>query len=156
MGQTNKLVDQTEKMGGHFLRYHPTNCRHVRGNSYASIEKKTLAHENTKHPKKLSWKKHSSFFRDFVSALQMNASLASYYLYNPLGCSPAQDASHHQDYDIFRIGDPYKPSFATVTGRGDNPNNPYDSISQITWIPPVQSIQKAFGDEIASSAKVPP
>ncbi len=27
----------------------------------------------------------------------------------------------HQDYYIFRSGDPYKPSFATVTGRGDNP-----------------------------------
>ena len=38
-----------------------------------------------------------------------------------LGCPPSQDASHHQDYYIFRIGDPYKPSFATVTGRGDNP-----------------------------------
>ena len=23
----------------------------------------------------------------------------------------------------FLVGDPYKPSFATVTGRGDNPNN---------------------------------
>ncbi len=22
----------------------------------------------------------------------------------------------------FLVGDPYKPSFATVTGRGDNPN----------------------------------
>ena len=35
-----------------------------------------------------------------------------------LGCPPAQDSSHHHDYYIFRIGDPYKPSFATVTGRG--------------------------------------
>ena len=40
-----------------------------------------------------------------------------------LGCPPSQDASHHQDYYIFRIGDPYKPSFATVTGRGDNPTD---------------------------------
>ena len=38
-----------------------------------------------------------------------------------LGCPPSQDASHHQDYYIFSIGDPYKPSFATDTGRGDNP-----------------------------------
>ena len=37
-----------------------------------------------------------------------------------LGCPPSQDASHHQDYYIFSR-DPYKPSFATVTGRGDNP-----------------------------------
>ena len=32
-----------------------------------------------------------------------------------MGCTPSQDASHHQDYDItFLVGDPYKPSFATV------------------------------------------
>ena len=31
--------------------------------------------------------------------------------------------SHHQDYEPFLVGDPYKPSFATVTGRGDNPNH---------------------------------
>ena len=24
---------------------------------------------------------------------------------------------------MFLVGDPYKPSFATVTGRGDNPND---------------------------------
>ena len=39
-----------------------------------------------------------------------------------LGCPPSQDTSHHQDYETFLVGDPYKPSFATVTGRGDNPN----------------------------------
>ena len=38
-----------------------------------------------------------------------------------LGCPPSQDASHHQDYEPFLVGDPSKPSFATVTGRGDNP-----------------------------------
>ena len=38
-----------------------------------------------------------------------------------LGCPPSQDASHHEDYEPFLVGDPYKPSFATVTGRGDNP-----------------------------------
>ncbi len=38
-----------------------------------------------------------------------------------LGCLPAQDASHHQDHDIL-LGDPYKPSFVTVTGRGDKPS----------------------------------
>ena len=43
----------------------------------------------------------------------------------PLGCSPSQDSSHHQDYEPFLVGDPYKPSFATVTGRGDNPRYPF-------------------------------
>ena len=35
---------------------------------------------------------------------------------------PPPSNSHHQDYYIFSR-DPYKPSFATVTGRGDNPNH---------------------------------
>ena len=39
-----------------------------------------------------------------------------------LGCPPSQDASHHQDYYIFSRGSRTKPSFATVTGRGDNPS----------------------------------
>ena len=38
-----------------------------------------------------------------------------------LGYPPAQDASHHPDYYIFRLGDPYQPSFATVTGTVNNP-----------------------------------
>ena len=44
---------------------------------------------------------------------------------NDLGCPPAQDASHHQDYHIFRFGDPkLKPSFATgILGGGTTPNN---------------------------------
>ena len=33
---------------------------------------------------------------------------------------PLQSDSHHQDHHIL-VGDPYKPSFATVTGKGDNP-----------------------------------
>ena len=37
-----------------------------------------------------------------------------------LGCPPSQDASDHQDYYIFSR-DSYKPSFATITGKGDNP-----------------------------------
>ena len=41
------------------------------------------------------------------------------------GVAPSQDASHHQDYEIFLVGDPelnlHLHSFATVTGRGDNP-----------------------------------
>ena len=35
---------------------------------------------------------------------------------------PTQDSSHHQDDIPFLVGNPYKPSFVTVTGRGDNPN----------------------------------
>ena len=35
-----------------------------------------------------------------------------------LGCPPSQDSSHHQDYYICRIGDPYKPSFPLLLGRG--------------------------------------
>ena len=35
---------------------------------------------------------------------------------------PLPSNRHHQDYCIlFLIGNPYKPSCATVTGRGDNP-----------------------------------
>ena len=36
---------------------------------------------------------------------------------------PPPSNSHHQDYYIFSR-DPYKPSFATITGRGDNPTYP--------------------------------
>ncbi len=43
-----------------------------------------------------------------------------------LGCPPSQDSSHHQDYYIFSRGSQPKPSFATVTGRGDNPT--YNSL----------------------------
>ena len=34
---------------------------------------------------------------------------------------PPPRNSHHQDYYIFSRGSRTKPSFATVTGRGDNP-----------------------------------
>ena len=40
---------------------------------------------------------------------------------------PAQDSSHLQDYEPFLVGDSYKPSFATVTGRGDNPKHSFVS-----------------------------
>ncbi len=36
--------------------------------------------------------------------------------WNTLGCPPSL-------INPFLVGDPYKPSFATVTGRGDNPRN---------------------------------
>ena len=38
-----------------------------------------------------------------------------------LGCPPSQQESPPGLWSIFRIGNPYKPSFATVTGKGDNP-----------------------------------
>ena len=44
-----------------------------------------------------------------------------------LGLPPSQDSSHHQDDITFLVGDPYKPSFATVTGRGVDP-------SYINWM----------------------
>ena len=37
-----------------------------------------------------------------------------------LGCPPAQYQSPPR-ITTFLLGNPYKPSFATVTGRGDNP-----------------------------------
>ncbi len=46
-----------------------------------------------------------------------------------LGCPPSQDASHHQDYYIFSRGSQPKPSFATVTGRGDNPTYHHHSTT---------------------------
>ena len=45
----------------------------------------------------------------------------SFPIFYTLGCPPSQDASDHQDYYVFFVGGAYKPGFATVTGRGDNP-----------------------------------
>ena len=39
-----------------------------------------------------------------------------------LGVAPSQDASDHQDDITFLVGDPYKPSFTTVTLRGPYPS----------------------------------
>ena len=39
--------------------------------------------------------------------------------YNSLGFPPAQEQSPARIV-MFLVGDPYKPSFATVTGRGDS------------------------------------
>ncbi len=36
---------------------------------------------------------------------------------------PLPSNSDHQDYFMFSIGDSYKPSFATTTGKGDNPTD---------------------------------
>ncbi len=41
-----------------------------------------------------------------------------------LGCPPAQDASHHQDYYIFRIGDPnLNPHLPLASWEGGQPKN---------------------------------
>ena len=34
---------------------------------------------------------------------------------------PLPSNSDHQDYEPCLVGDSYKPSFATITGKGDNP-----------------------------------
>ena len=51
---------------------------------------------------------------------------------NKLGCPPSQDAGSSPPglWNIFSRGSQPKPSFATVTGRGDNPN--YKSLT-VTW-----------------------
>ena len=54
-----------------------------------------------------------------------------YVRYN-LGVAPSQDASHHQDYEPVLIGNPYKPSFATVTGRGPHPR--YNAIASFSGV----------------------
>ena len=46
---------------------------------------------------------------------------------------PLPSNSDHQDYFMFSIGDSYKPSFATITGKGDNP------MACISWtFPPAK------------------
>ncbi len=50
----------------------------------------------------------------------------AYRSMNKLGCPPSQVASDHQDDISCLVGDSelnYKPSFATITGKGDNPMN---------------------------------
>ena len=37
--------------------------------------------------------------------------------------APLPSTGDHQGYSMFTVGDSYKPSFATITGRGDNPSN---------------------------------
>ena len=59
--------------------------------------------------------------RRFASSFRLFHKLVATLCYI-LGCPPAQDSSHHKDYCIFSRGSQPKPSFATVTGRGDNPS----------------------------------
>ena len=93
---------------------------------------------NSSHRKMDGWNTMVSFwdelfagafavsFRDGISLQncpsgQISHQLLRLFVLWSLGCPPSQDSSHHQDYETFLVGDPYKPSFATVTGRGDNP-----------------------------------
>ena len=50
-----------------------------------------------------------------------------------LGVAPSQDASDHQDDITFLVGDPYKPSFPTVTGRGPYPSY-IDEFRLFFWV----------------------
>ena len=49
-----------------------------------------------------------------------------------LDLPPTQDSSDHQDDITFLVGNPYKPSFATVTGWGVDPR---DTSTQILVFP---------------------
>ncbi len=69
---------------------------------------------------KLFWYKGLMLFGSCKGWLSYYGSIMRY----DLGCPPAQDSSHHQDYYIFSRGSQPKPSFAT--GRGDNPR--YDAL----------------------------
>ena len=60
----------------------------------------------------------ASFSTESPWAMEKNNGLFIGYI---LGVAPSQDSSHHQDYEPFLVGDPYKPSFPTVTGRGPHP-----------------------------------
>ena len=46
-----------------------------------------------------------------------------------LDVAPSQDASDHQDFVTFSVGDPYKPSYTTVTVRGPYPT--YEILKKI-------------------------
>ena len=47
------------------------------------------------------------------------------HVWDKLDLPPTQDASHHQVDITFLVGNPYKPSFATVTGWGVDPRDKY-------------------------------
>ena len=40
---------------------------------------------------------------------------------------PRPSNSHHQVFVILLAGEPYKPSFASITGRGCNARDKYDA-----------------------------
>ena len=54
--------------------------------------------------------------------LKFKGCLSAEKVCSSLGCPPAQDSSHHQDYYMFSRGSRTKSSSATVTGRGEQPN----------------------------------
>ena len=75
----------------------------------------TLPKTNSSHLKMDGWKMKSPFAARPIWRGELLVS-GSVYMY--------MAPSHHQDYYIFRsflVGIPYKPSFATVTGKGATP-----------------------------------
>ena len=48
-----------------------------------------------------------------------------------LGLPPTQDSSHHQDYETYLVGNPYKQKNATVTGWGVDPM--YGYVTSVQW-----------------------
>ena len=70
-----------------------------------------LSHVNKQHASHVSFCFFLSFFLSFF---------LFYLLYNIFQAWLFASNSHHQDYYIFPR-DPYKPAFATVTGRGPHP-----------------------------------
>ena len=66
---------------------------------------------------------------------------------------PPPSNSHHQDYYIFSRGSQPKPSFATVTGRGDNPRFEGPLIFwDFTWACSTVSWSAFFPSGLASRA----
>ena len=52
-----------------------------------------------------------------LEAAEIGGKTCNFFVYT-LELPPTQDASHHQDAIPFLVGNPYKPSFVTVTGWG--------------------------------------
>ncbi len=71
-----------------------------------------------------------------------------FIIHNVLGCPPLP-VTVTTRIITFLVGDPYNPSFATVTGRGDNPNNifiVYSFFSMYSGQRPVfRKNRQAFG-----------
>ena len=64
---------------------------------------------------------------------------------------PLSSNSPHQDYYIFS-GDPYKPSFATVTGWGDNPT--YDGYLSSIFVCDLFRNHSVEASKVITSPKI--
>ena len=58
------------------------------------------------------------WFQEKVVKLKNSSTGSLKQRIHELDLPPTQDSSHHQDDYIFRLGNPYKPLFATVSGLG--------------------------------------